>query len=176
VQRYLVDKAVILALSNAKKDEELEKDFKTSQHQKYPLAEAAGMFNDLKRILEGGKIKSRKSRKQIEEKVEGGDFTDADLELPRNSTKMTQKLAFACQSVILRDIIKAIVEFGRNPKFDLKGNSNHMLQLYIRYVYLPCIFRPGRKMQTNILLGSGIYSFYTRFARKLTFLNIIVLL
>lgn len=161
VQRYIIDKAIIQKLLIAKKDKELAEDIKKhTLGQMYPRAEKEGFFKTILDII--GDTKPKKKGKQAAE--DSGTWSDGDLRLPRNSSKLTAKLLFACQSVIFRDIVTAIVHYGHNPKFELCGDANHMLQLYIRYVNealcdilqfstrsefasncfsTRCIFRPG---------------------------------
>lgn len=148
VQRYIVDKAVIKYLLEAKGDAGLTSDLASIDIEPltYPMAEAGGLFKNIKVTLAAGKKNSRKVGDDC------GVWVDPDFQLPRYSSKLTQKLTFACQAVIFRDIVKAIVEYGQNPKFELNGNCNHMLHLYIRYVNAPCIFRSGRDLPPHELL------------------------
>jgi hypothetical protein len=138
--RYLVEKVILYELIKADKHAAVAKDLDAvSLDDGVPLSfenmgKSKTILTDLKRkvLSMRGSSRTRMKDKMTLAEQEPTYLTETKFAITPVTTKMTAKTRFACQSVIFRDLMDGVIELGPNPFISLKGNNNHMLQLYLR--------------------------------------------
>jgi hypothetical protein len=107
---------------------------------KMPSSNAAGVFNDIIKVIkkaEEENKKARKAKKQPKGKTKRRfrnrrGLTDTDFSDTKLAHKVSNKLRIACQSTLFRDIMKTILKYGWNPQVGIVSGKNHKLNLLVK--------------------------------------------